>query len=136
MCSSLIWQVCSDIVHYDNGAQAGKPCQLVYYPMRFKAFQTHRPEIVAALPTAEKAMATLATVADGGGGATKRPEAAVDGGLDSQIRRVEELMASGQILPIRFPDPGKPEGIRTYRKPIMTLKSISFKYDGTEREVR
>jgi len=36
-------------------------------------------------------------------------------------------------LPIRFPDPGKPEGIRTYRKPVMTMKGISFRYPGTEK---
>ena len=44
------------------------------------------------------------------------------------LSKVEEMIASGQILPIRFPDPGKPEGIRTYRKPIMTMKNISFRY--------
>ena len=34
---------------------------------------------------------------------------------------------ASQVLPIRFPDPGKPEGIRTFRKPVMTLKDVSFK---------
>ena len=38
-----------------------------------------------------------------------------------------------QVLPIRFPDPGKPEGIRTFRKPVMTLKDVSFKYEGTDK---
>jgi len=38
------------------------------------------------------------------------------------------MIASGQILPIRFPDPGKPEGIRTYRKPVMTMRGIQFRY--------
>jgi ATPase subunit of ABC transporter with duplicated ATPase domains len=49
--------------------------------------------------------------------------------------QVDEMVASGQILPIRFPDPGKPEGIRTYRKPIMTMKNVCFTYEGTERQV-
>ena len=39
----------------------------------------------------------------------------------STLSNVEQLVASGSILPIRFPDPGKPEGIRTYRKPVMTM---------------
>ena len=51
------------------------------------------------------------------------------------ISRVEEMMASGQILPIRFPDPGKPEGVRTFRKPIMTLKDIAFQYEGAEKRI-
>ena len=51
------------------------------------------------------------------------------------ISQVDEMVASGQILPIRFPDPGKPEGIRTYRKPIMTMKNICFTYEGTDKEV-
>jgi len=29
---------------------------------------------------------------------------------------------------MRFPDPGKPDGIRTFRKPIMTLEKVSFGY--------
>ena len=39
------------------------------------------------------------------------------------------------MLPIRFPDPGKPEGIRTFRKPVITLKDVSFKYDGSEKTI-
>ena len=45
------------------------------------------------------------------------------------------MIAAGLILPIRFPDPGKPEGIRTFRKPIMTLKDVSFKYPGSEKYI-
>ena len=43
-------------------------------------------------------------------------------GLTSTINRVDEMIAAGLILPMRFPDPGKPEGIRTFRKPILTMK--------------
>ena len=45
------------------------------------------------------------------------------------------MMAAGNIPPIVFPDPGKPDGIRTYRKPVMTMKNISFRYEGTENWV-
>ena len=41
----------------------------------------------------------------------------------------------GQVLPIRFPDPGKPEGIRTFRKPVMTLKDVSYKYPDTDKTI-
>ena len=40
-----------------------------------------------------------------------------------------------QVLPIRFPDPGKPEGIRTFRKPVMTLKDVSYKYPDTDKTI-
>lgn len=45
------------------------------------------------------------------------------------------MIAAGLIRPFIFPDPGKPEGIRTFRKPIMTLKDINFKYPETEKYV-
>ena len=146
-------QVCTDVTHYDNGGKAGAPCRLVYYPMGFKAFQSLKPEIAAGLPTADKAIAVAKEVAGEGGGPTDLMEGRDDlsvssgsgacgeevdvsdqaGGSDPTITTVDEMVSSGQILPIRFPDPGKPEGIRTYRKPILTMKSISFRYKGTER---
>jgi len=141
----LVWQVCSDITHYDNGGKAGAPCRLVYYPMGFRAFQQLKPEIAAGLPTADKAISAAARVgADGTADGDGSDSMSVTSGSGSEamdvtdangatLSKVEQMMAAGQILPIRFPDPGKPEGIRTYRKPIMTMKSISFKYEGTEK---
>ena len=61
-----------------------------------------------------------------------------DSGASAQsttISKVDEMIAAGLILPMRFPDPGKPEGIRTFRKPIMTLKEVSFKYPETDKPI-
>ena len=58
---------------------------------------------------------------------------ASEGSIATTISKVEEMIAAGLIRPFNFPDPGKPDGIRTYRKPIMTMKNISFRYPGTER---
>ncbi|EOD20147.1 hypothetical protein EMIHUDRAFT_117742 [Emiliania huxleyi CCMP1516] len=44
------WYVCTDVTHYDNGGQLGKPCRFVYYPMTFSEFQKLKPEIAAGLP--------------------------------------------------------------------------------------
>ena len=134
-------EVCTDIAHYDNGGQAMKPCKFVYYPMKFSEFQKLKPEIAAGLPTADKAIASMSAIKDGDSEsdvsslADGVEDLSVDGegGTSATLSRVEEMIASGQILPITFPDPGKPEGIRTYRKPIMTMSSISFKYPDTER---
>ena len=140
------------MTHYDNGGKAGAPCRLVYYPMGFKAFQSLNPDIVAGLPTADKAIAAAKEAAGEGGGPADHMEGTDSlsvasgeafgdeadvsdepGGSRPTITTVDQMIHAGQILPIRFPDPGKPEGIRTYRKPILTMKSISFRYKGTER---
>jgi len=130
-------EVATDIAHYDNGGKAGNPCRLVYYRTGFKGFQKLKPEIVAGLPTAAKTMGAV-----GGGASESESESESDGSLvdgvdgmsmGATIDHVDALIASGQVLPIRFPDPGKPEGIRTFRKPVMTLKDVSFKYDDTDK---
>ena len=151
----FIDQVCTDITHYDNGGLLGKPCRFVYYPMTFGDFQKLKPEIAAGLPRAEKGVATAAaTVAE-----NKTPSelsevdpsvesvtesmdrmsvasgGSAESGLSSTLSKVDEMIAAGLILPMRFPDPGKPEGIRTFRKPILTLTNISFKYPETDRHI-
>ena len=142
-------EVASDIAHYDNGGKPGKPCRLVYYPTSFKEFQKLNPEVAKGLPTAKKAMAAAKEMADD---ASDRASSSGDGlsdvmgelGLEGDasapaqsatISRVEAMIEAGQILPIRFPDPGKPEGVRTFRKPIMTLKEVAFQYDGAEKRI-
>ena len=54
--------VCTDVTHYDNGGDLGKPCRFVYYPMTFSEFQRLKPEIAAGLPHADKGVATAAQV--------------------------------------------------------------------------
>merc|ERR1740138_1713026 len=55
--------------------------------------------------------------------------------MSTTLGKVDEMIAAGLIRPFIFPDPGKPEGIRTFRKPIMTLKEVGFKYPETEKHV-
>lgn len=131
--------VVTDVAHYDNGNQGPKPCHLVYYPVGFADFQKQKPDIVAGLPTADKAMANAALIGEAtaavGALSIEGEAGAAAAAGESTISRVDELMAAGHILPIRFPDPGKPDGIRTYRKPIMTLKNVKFRYPNTEKWV-
>jgi elongation factor 3 len=131
----FIESVCTDIAHYDNGGKPGKPCKLVYYPMSFKEFQRLNPDLVAGLPAVGKAMAAPAGGEDDSSDAESDVSSSGGGGASSMLDGVEAMMESGAILPIRFPDPGKPEGIRTYRKPIMTMKGVHFRYPGTEKWV-
>jgi elongation factor 3 len=55
--------------------------------------------------------------------------------MSATLAKVEEMIAAGLILPMNFPDPGKPDGIRTFRKPILTLKDINFKYPETDKYI-
>ena len=57
------------------------------------------------------------------------------GGAYPTMEALSPSSYTTQVLPIRFPDPGKPEGIRTFRKPVMTLKDVSFKYPGSEKYI-
>lgn len=140
--------VCTDITHYDNGGQLGKPCKFVYYPMTFSEFQHLKPEVAAGLPRVDHApFPTGATPSEasevdpsGEESASGAPSVTSDtqsesagSGLSATFAKVDEMIAAGLILPMNFPDPGKPEGIRTFRKPVMTLKNVSFKYPETER---
>jgi len=156
--------VCTDITHYDNGGELGKPCRFVYYPMTFQAFQTLKPEIAAGLPRVDKGVASAAAViaenrtpsevsevaamseagsskgisrtgslADSLDKMSMSTDDSEQSAMKSTIDKVDEMIAAGLILPMRFPDPGKPEGIRTFRKPILTMKDISFKYPETDK---
>ena len=89
----FIEEVCTDVVHYDNGGKAGRPCQLVYYPMTFKEFQKIKPEI-AGLPTVGKAL--------GKGGAKGDDADALADGLDAlSVDSGERAAPSRARLPSR-----------------------------------
>eukprot|EP00967_Tisochrysis_lutea_P016134 scaffold18191_cov25-Tisochrysis_lutea.AAC.1 len=141
--------VCTDITHYDNGGELGKPCRFVYYPMTFSEFQRLKPEIAAGLPRVDHAPfptggtpSEASEAAPSVDGSTAAASATSDSqsesaasGLSATFSKVDEMIAAGLILPMNFPDPGKPEGIRTFRKPVMTLKQVSFKYPETDRYI-
>ncbi|KAL1526637.1 hypothetical protein AB1Y20_015341 [Prymnesium parvum] len=149
-------EVCTDITHYDNGGQLGKPCHFVYYPMTFGQFQRLKPEIAAGLPRADHGVATAAgvlkdnrtpsEVSAASSAKTPSEPGSVDISssvsdssegagvpIETTIGKVQEMIDAGLIRPFIFPDPGKPEGIRTFRKPILTLEKINFKYPSMEK---
>ena len=120
----FIDEVCTDIAHYDNGGIAMKPCRFVYYPMKFREFQALKPEIAAGLHRRQghRVAARQGGRRRGSDGSMSKSSSIADGMADlsvgeegpgATIARVDEMIASGQILPIVFPDPGKPEGITT-----------------------
>ena len=149
----FIDEVCTDITHYDNGGELGKPCQFVYYPMTFSQFQKLKPEIAAGLPRHDTGVASAAQVlaenrtpsevsektpselSDKMDSLSINSESSEGAGIVSTISKVDEMIAAGLILPMRFPDPGKPDGIRTFRKPILTLKDVNFKYPETDKYI-
>jgi len=154
----FIDDVCTDVTHYDNNGQLGKPCKFVYYPMTFKQFQKLKPEIAAGLPQADhnpnamvaktpsevsQKTASEDQLADGMENlSVSESDSKSDSGksgtgseMSATLAKVEEMIAAGLILPMNFPDPGKPDGIRTFRKPIMTLKDVSFKYPETSKYI-
>jgi len=146
----FIDEVCTDVTHYDNGGQLGKPCRFVYYPMTFSEFQKLKPEIAAGLPRIDsgppKSASQPASEVSGSEDVSELSEsmssvsvsesnASEGSGLSTTLAKVDEMIAAGLILPMNFPDPGKPEGIRTFRKPVMTLKKCSFKYPETDRYI-
>jgi elongation factor 3 len=151
---NFIDDVCTDVTHYDNGGQLGKPCRFVYYPMTFSQFQKLKPEVAAGLPqmdhgapsTTGDAASELAEGMSGldvsdktsDSGKSKTSDSGKSGAsseMSATLAKVEEMIAAGLILPMNFPDPGKPDGIRTFRKPILTLKDINFKYPETDKYI-
>ena len=156
----FIDKVCTDITHYDNNGVLGTPCRFVYYPMTFGQFQKYKPEIAAGLPRHDGAPAGGPGSEAGSKDGASEKAASEDGSLNdamdklsttgseesksskasskevsATIAKVEEMIAQGLIRPFRMPDPGKPDGIRTFRKPILTLKDASFKYEGSDKYI-
>ena len=54
--------ICTDITHYDNGGQLGKPCHFVYYPVTFSQFPKLKPGVAAGLRTDKPADAAFSQV--------------------------------------------------------------------------
>ncbi|KAL3909395.1 MAG: hypothetical protein SGPRY_009442, partial [Prymnesium sp.] len=126
--------------------------------MRFSDFQRLKPEIAAGLPRADHGVATAAGVirenktpsevsavsaksSKSGKSAPSEATASMTSDssegagvpVETTIGKVQEMIDAGLIRPFLFPDPGKPEGIRTFRKPILTLEKINFKYPSMEK---
>lgn len=147
--------VLTDVIHIHDK-------NLTYYPMSFRDFQSLKPEIVAALPSPDNAIgkvssvgASLNTVASNGnlaasasngnlagvaeGEAAEAGAEAEAGAADAPRFAISSIGADGSqpshIKPIRFPDPGNLEGVKSRAKCIMYMKDVSFTYPGTSKQI-
>jgi len=143
--------VLTDVIHLHDK-------NLTYYPMGFRDFQSLKPEIVAALPSPDNAIRKVtsvgASLAAMSVGDDRSPSPAPGGGLsptaedegDVVVERapspqfaINSIGADGQqpshIKPIRFPDPGSLEGVKSRMKVIMYMKNVSFTYPGTTKQI-
>ena len=143
--------VLTDVIHLHDK-------NLTYYPRGFRDFQSLKPEIVAALPSPDNAIRKVtsvgASLAAMSVGDDRSPSPAPGGGLsptaedegDVVVERapspqfaINSIGADGQqpshIKPIRFPDPGSLEGVKSRMKVIMYMKNVSFTYPGTTKQI-
>ena len=143
--------VLTDVIHLHDK-------NLTYYPIGFRDFQSLKPEIVAALPSPDNAIRKVTSVGESlaamSVGDDRSPSPAPGGGLsptaedegDVVVERapspqfaINSIGADGQqpshIKPIRFPDPGSLEGVKSRMKVIMYMKNVSFTYPGTTKQI-
>jgi len=106
--------VLTDVIHICDS-------KLTYYPGTFKDFQRIRPEVCAALPS--PAAAILAAKAQ-----IAQAAAVAAGDLVMEEAKPEDA-APKKIAPLKFPDPGSLDGIRSRVKTVMKLANVSFKYE-------
>ena len=113
--------VLTDVIHLSEKT-------LTYYPMGFRDFQALKPEIVAALPSSQNAMAKQANIEGNSEAAadSKQTGFAIDQIGDNQ---------PAHIKPIRFPEPGDLEGVKSRAKVVMYMKDVSFGYPGTNKKI-
>jgi len=111
-------EVLSDVIHLSEKT-------LTYYPMGFRDFQALKPEIVAALPSNENAISKQANIAD---------EAPKKEQTTFAIDQIGENTPE-HIKPIRFPEPGDLDGVKSRAKVVMYMKDITFGYPGTSKKI-
>jgi elongation factor 3 len=113
--------VLTDVIHLHDK-------NLTYYPMGFKDFQGLKPEIVAALPSPNNAIKKIESIGGEAGLAGMNPSASVASlaSLDENGPSRSESPAPTKyafdtigddqpkhIKPIRFPEPGSLEGVKS-----------------------
>uniref|UniRef100_A0A061RRX4 Elongation factor 3 n=1 Tax=Tetraselmis sp. GSL018 TaxID=582737 RepID=A0A061RRX4_9CHLO len=138
-------QVVTDVIHIHD-------LRLTYYTDGFGNFRRRNPTLFpedgAAAGGADQGPATEQGT-DEGGKLTAADETAApaDGSAaDSEANppQAEETPSpeGGKPYgtydftsqPFKFPDPGKLDGIRTKRKPVLTMTGVSFRYPGAEKD--
>ena len=125
--------VLTDVIHLHDK-------NLTYYPMGFRDFQSLKPEIVAALPSPDNAINKVASVG-GNLAAAGGSSASLTGGEGENPDAPKYAISSigedqpAHIKPIRFPDPGSLEGVKSRSKCVMYMKDVSFTYPGTTKQI-
>ena len=130
--------VLTDVIHLHDK-------NLTYYPMGFRDFQSLKPEIVAALPSPDNAISKVASVggnlAAAAGGGSSNDLAGAEKQAEAEAAAPKYAISSigedqpAHIKPIRFPDPGPLEGVKSRAKCIMYMKDVSFTYPGTTKQI-
>ena len=141
----------TDVIHICDS-------KLTYYPGTFRDFQQKRPEIAAGLPSpagaVQRAKEALAAPTDGGEAAAASNGQGAAGAV--QVRSQAAHRSARRILlgthapahtlqpeasanvnepainsiePLKFPDPGPLDGIRSRVKTVMKLANVSFQYE-------
>lgn len=115
--------VLTDVIHLSEKT-------LTYYPMGFRDFQSLKPEIVAALPSNQNAINKQANIE----GATP---AAAEAKTESSSFAIDQIGDDqpSHIKPIRFPEPGDLEGVKSRAKVVMYMKDVTFGYPGTSKKI-
>lgn len=138
--------------------------KLDYFEGTFQEFQDVHPEIVDALPkpakhieygasteagandgqatTAEQQMERMLQLSETNAQEEQQINASASSSSSFELLmgpQAEEVMRERGILPMKFPDPGKLEGITSRGKPVLKLTDIIFGYpvdkEGGERRV-
>ena len=125
--------VLTDVIHLHDK-------NLTYYPMGFRDFQSLKPEIVAALPSPDNAINKVASVGGNLAAAGGSSASATGGEGESPDAPKYAISSIGEdqpahIKPIRFPDPGSLEGVKSRSKCVMYMKDVSFTYPGTTKQI-
>ena len=135
--------VLTDVIHLHDK-------NLTYYPMGFKDFQGLKPEIVAALPSPNNAIKKIESIGGEAGLAGMNPSASVASlaSLDENgpsrsdspapTKYAFDTIGDDQpkhIKPIRFPEPGSLEGVKSRNKCVMYMKDLAFTYPGTDKKI-
>ena len=111
-------EVLSDVIHISEKS-------LVYYPMKFREFQSLKPEIVAALPSPSNA------IMKDGGINSKNESTSTKHEINFAIDNID----ASHIKPVIFPVPGNLEGVKSRSKVVMYMKEVSFRYPGAESPI-
>ena len=114
-------KVVTDVIHIHD-------LKLTYYTDGFGNFRRNNP---AMFPEDEQpgAAAGEEAAADGAEGAAADGDAEAAGSSEKPYGTYDFTSQ-----PFIFPDPGKLDGIKSKKKPVLTMTGVSFRYPGSEKD--